>query len=86
MLAIIAYLLTVIAVASFGLHSYKLFKQIASGTSDPSRFINNGKRFKISVVNVLTSNKMFNFSSTGISNCCAMFGFCVFFLTSLFDY
>jgi hypothetical protein len=56
-LALIAYLLTVIAVAIFGLQSYKLFKKISSGQSDPSRFTNKSKRFKNTVVEVLTHTK-----------------------------
>jgi Fe-S oxidoreductase len=74
-LALIAYLLTVIAVAIFGLQSYKLFKKISSGTSDPSRFSNKGKRFKNTVVEVLTHTKMLNFTASGIGHWFVMVGF-----------
>jgi len=74
-LALIAYLLTVIAVAIFGLQSYKLFKKISSGTSDPSRFGNKGKRLKNTVVEVLTHTKMLNFTASGIAHWFVMVGF-----------
>ena len=75
MLAIIAYLLTVTAVAIFALQSYKLFKKISSGTSDPSRFDNKGKRLKNTVVEVLTHTKMLNFTASGIAHWFVMVGF-----------
>jgi Fe-S oxidoreductase len=74
-LAIIAYLLTVIAVAIFGLQSYKLFKKISSGQSDPSRFTNKSKRFKNTVVEVLTHTKMLNFTASGVAHWFVMVGF-----------
>ena len=75
MLALIAYLLTVIAVAIFGLQSYKLFKKISAGQSDPSRFTNKSKRFKNTVVEVLTHTKMLNFTASGIAHWFVMVGF-----------
>ena len=75
MLALIAYLLTVIAVAIFGLQSYKLFKKISAGQSDPSRFGNKGKRLKNTVVEVLTHTKMLNFTASGIAHWFVMVGF-----------
>lgn len=75
MLALIAYLLTVIAVAIFGLQSYKLFKKISSGQSDPTRFSNKGKRFKNTVVEVLTHTKMLNFTASGVAHWFVMVGF-----------
>ena len=75
MLAIIAYLLTVIAVAIFSLQSYKLFKKISAGQSDPSRFTNKSKRFKNTVVEVLTHTKMLNFTASGIAHWFVMVGF-----------
>ena len=75
MLALIAYLLTVIAVAIFGLQSYKLFKKISAGQSDPSRFSDKGKRFKNTVVEVLTHTKMLNFTASGIAHWFVMVGF-----------
>jgi Fe-S oxidoreductase len=74
-LALIAYLLTVIAVAIFALQSYKLFKKISAGQSDPSRFSNKGKRFKNTVVEVLTHTKMLNFTASGIAHWFVMVGF-----------
>jgi Fe-S oxidoreductase len=74
-LALIAYLLTVIAVAIFALQSYKLFKKISAGQSDPSRFSNKGKRFKNTVVEVLTHTKMLNFTVSGIAHWFVMVGF-----------
>lgn len=75
MLVLIAYLLTVIAVAIFSLQSYKLFKKISAGQSDPSRFGNKGKRFKNTVVEVLTHTKMLNFTASGIAHWFVMVGF-----------
>ena len=75
MLALIAYLLTVIAVAIFSLQSYKLFKKISAGQSDPSRFGNKGKRLKNTVVEVLTHTKMLNFTASGIAHWFVMVGF-----------
>ena len=75
MLALIAYLLTVIAVAIFCLQSYKLFKKISAGQSDPSRLSNKGKRFKNTVVEVLTHTKMLNFTASGIAHWFVMVGF-----------
>ena len=75
MLALIAYLLTVIAVAIFSLQSYKLFKKISAGQSDPSRFGNKGKRFKNTVVEVLTHTKMLNFTASGVAHWFVMVGF-----------
>jgi Fe-S oxidoreductase len=74
-LGIIAYLLTVIAVAIFSLQSYKLFKKISAGQSDPSRFTNKGKRLKNTVVEVLTHTKMLNFTASGIAHWFVMVGF-----------
>jgi len=74
-LAIIAYLLTVIAVAIFALQSYKLFKKISPGQSDPSRFTNKGKRLKNTVIEVLTHTKMLNFTASGIAHWFVMVGF-----------
>jgi Fe-S oxidoreductase len=74
-LGIIAYLLTVIAVAIFALQSYKLFKKISAGQSDPSRFSNKGKRLKNTIVEVLTHTKMLNFTASGIAHWFVMVGF-----------
>jgi len=74
-LALIAYLLTVIAVAIFSLQSYKLFKKISAGQSDPSRFSNKGQRLKNTVVEVLTHTKMLNFTASGIAHWFVMVGF-----------
>ena len=86
MLALIAYLLTVIAVAIFGLQSYKLFKKISAGQSDPSRFSNKGKRFKNTVVEVLTHTKMLNFTVSGIAHWFVMMGFFILFGTLVTAY
>lgn len=75
MLVLIAYLLTVIAVAIFSLQSYKLVKKISAGQSDPSRFSNKGKRLKNTVVEVLTHTKMLNFTVSGVAHWFVMVGF-----------
>ena len=75
MLALIAYLLTVVAVGLFAFRSYQLFKKISAGQSDPSRFINKRKRFNNMLREVLTHTKMLNFTATGIAHWFVMVGF-----------
>ena len=75
MLALIAYLLTVIAVGIFTFRSYQLFKKISAGQKDPSRFLNKRKRFTNMLREVLTHTKMLNFTATGIAHWFVMIGF-----------
>ena len=75
MLAIIAYLLTVVAVGIFSFRAFQLFKKISSGQKDSARFNNKGKRFKNMVVEVLSHTKMLNFTATGIAHWFVMLGF-----------
>ena len=75
MLALIAYLLTVIAVGIFTFGSFKLYKKIASGQSDPSRFQNKGKRFVNMSKEAITHTKMLNLTATGITHWFIMIGF-----------
>jgi len=74
-LAIIAYLLTVVAVGIFSFRAFQLFKKISSGQKDSARFNNKGKRFKNMVVEVLSHTKMLNFTATGIAHWFVMVGF-----------
>jgi len=74
-LALIAYLLTVIAVGIFAFRSYQLFKKISAGQKDPSRFLNKRKRFTNMFREVLTHTKMLNFTATGIAHWFVMIGF-----------
>lgn len=75
MLALIAYLLTVVAVGIFAFRSYQLFKKISAGQKDPSRFLNKRKRFTNMLREVLTHTKMLNFTATGIAHWFVMVGF-----------
>ena len=75
MLALIAYLLTLVAVGLFAFRSYQLFKKISAGQKDPSRFINKRKRFTNMLREVLTHTKMLNFTATGIAHWFVMVGF-----------
>ncbi len=75
MLAIIAYLLTVIAVGLFAFRSFQLFKKISAGQPDPARFLNKGQRTKNMLREVLTHTKMLNFTATGIAHWFVMVGF-----------
>ena len=75
MLALIAYLLTVVAVGLFTFRSYQLFKKISAGQADPSRFVNKRKRFTNMLREVLTHTKMLNFTATGIAHWFVMVGF-----------
>jgi len=74
-LALIAYLLTVIAVGIFSFRAFQLFKKISAGQSDPSRFNNKGKRLANMLHEVLSHTKMLNFTATGIAHWFVMIGF-----------
>ena len=86
MLALIAYLLTLIAVGLFAFRSYQLFKKISAGQKDPSRFINKRKRFTNMLREVLTHTKMLNFTATGIAHWFVMVGFGALFGTLITAY
>jgi Fe-S oxidoreductase len=75
MLAIIAYLLTVVAIGIFTFRSFQLFKKISAGQSDPARFLNKSQRTKNMLREVLTHTKMLNFTATGIAHWFVMVGF-----------
>jgi Fe-S oxidoreductase len=74
-LAIIAYLLTAIAVGIFSFRAYTLFKKIKSGQPDSSRFNDKKIRFKNMLREVFTHTKMLNFTVTGIAHWFVMIGF-----------
>jgi len=74
-LALIAYLLTAVAVGIFSFRGFELYKKISSGQSDPSRFNNKGARLKNMLVEVLSHTKMLNFTVTGIAHWFVMIGF-----------
>jgi Fe-S oxidoreductase len=74
-LAIIAYLLTVVAIGIFTFRSFQLFKKISAGQSDPARFLNKSQRAKNMLREVLTHTKMLNFTATGIAHWFVMVGF-----------
>jgi Fe-S oxidoreductase len=74
-LAIIAYLLTVVAIGIFTFRSFQLFKKISAGQSDPARFLNKGQRAKNMLREVLTHTKMLNFTAAGIAHWFVMVGF-----------
>ena len=75
MLALIAYLLTVVAVGIFTFGSFKLYKKISSGQSDPSRFQDKGKRFVNMSKEAITHTKMLNLTATGVTHWFIMIGF-----------
>ncbi len=75
MLALIAYLLTAVAVGIFSYRGFELYKKISSGQSDPSRFNNKTLRLKNMLVEVLSHTKMLNFTVTGIAHWFVMIGF-----------
>jgi Fe-S oxidoreductase len=74
-LALIAYLLTAVAVGIFSYRGFELYKKISSGQSDPSRFNNKTLRLKNMLVEVLSHTKMLNFTVTGIAHWFVMIGF-----------
>jgi Fe-S oxidoreductase len=74
-LALIAYLLTALAVGIFSFRGFELYKKISAGQSDPSRFNNKTLRLKNMLVEVLSHTKMLNFTVTGIAHWFVMIGF-----------
>jgi Fe-S oxidoreductase len=74
-LALIAYLLTAVAVGIFSYRAFELYKKISAGQSDPSRFKDKGARLKNMLVEVLSHTKMLNFTVTGIAHWFVMIGF-----------
>jgi Fe-S oxidoreductase len=74
-LAIIAYLLTAIAVGIFAARAFSLYKKISSGQMDNSRFGDRAIRFKNMLREVFTHTKMLNFTVTGIAHWFVMIGF-----------
>jgi Fe-S oxidoreductase len=74
-LAIIAYLLTVVAIGIFTFGSFKLYQKISSGQSDPARFLNKRQRFTNMSREAITHTKMLNLTATGITHWFIMIGF-----------
>jgi len=74
-LAIIAYLLTAIAVGIFAVRAFSLYKKISSGQMDNSRSGDRAIRFKNMLREVFTHTKMLNFTVTGIAHWFVMIGF-----------
>ena len=75
MLAIIAYLLTVVAVGIFAVRAFALYKKISAGQMDNSRSSNKASRFKNMLREIFTHTKMLNFTVTGIAHWFVMIGF-----------
>ena len=75
MLAIIAYLLTVVAVGIFAVRAFALYKKISAGQKDNSRSSNKPSRFKNMLREIFTHTKMLNFTVTGIAHWFVMIGF-----------
>ena len=75
MLAIIAYLLTVVAVGIFAVRAFALYKKISAGQKDNSRSSNKASRFKNMLREIFTHTKMLNFTVTGFAHWFVMIGF-----------
>ena len=75
MLAIIAYLLTAVAVGIFAVRAFALYKKISAGQKDNSRSSNKASRFKNMLREIFTHTKMLNFTVTGIAHWFVMIGF-----------
>ena len=86
MLAIIAYLLTAIAVGIFAARAFSLYKKISSGQMDKSRSGDRAIRFKNMLREVFTHTKMLNFTVTGIAHWFVMIGFGALFGTLVTAY
>ena len=73
--AIVLYVFTLIAVASFALKLREMYRRIASGQSDPARFANKGARAKVMAREILLHTKMLRFTGSAIAHWFVMIGF-----------
>ena len=80
-LAILAYLITLVALVAITYRSLELYRRIKAGQPDPTRGDQKGKRFALMTREVLTHAKMLNFTGSGIAHWFVMIGFVSLFGT-----
>jgi Fe-S oxidoreductase len=85
-LGVLAYLITIIAIAAISIRSLELYRRIKAGQPDPTRSDNKGRRFALMVREVLTHAKMLNFTGSGIAHWFVMIGFVSLFGTLVTAY
>ena len=84
--AILAYLATVVALVAISLRSVELYRRIKAGQPDPTRNNHKAQRFALMVREVLTHAKMLNFTGSGIAHWFVMIGFVSLFGTLITAY
>ena len=85
-LAILAYVATVVALVAISLRSVELYRRIKAGQPDPTRNNHKAQRFALMVREVLTHAKMLNFTGSGIAHWFVMIGFVSLFGTLVTAY
>ena len=85
-LAILAYVATVVALVAISLRSVELYRRIKAGQPDPTRNNHKAQRFALMVREVLTHSKMLNFTGSGIAHWFVMIGFVSLFGTLITAY
>ena len=85
-LAVLAYLITVVALVVITVRSLELYRRIKAGQADPTRSDQKGRRFGLMTREVLTHAKMLNFTGSGIAHWFVMIGFVSLFGTLITAY
>ena len=85
-LGVLAYLITVLAIAAISIRSIELYRRIKAGQPDPTRSNDKVRRFALMVREVLTHAKMLNFTGSGIAHWFVMIGFVSLFGTLVTAY
>ncbi|MEN9305187.1 MAG: hypothetical protein RLY76_455 [Actinomycetota bacterium] len=85
-LAILAYLVTALALVAITARSLELYRRIKAGQADPTRSDQKGRRFALMTREVLTHAKMLNFTGSGIAHWFVMIGFVSLFGTLVTAY
>ena len=78
-LALLSYLITVIAVALFIVKAREIYSLIKRGQADPTRSENKGRRFAWMTHEILTHTKMTRFTPSGFAHWFVMVGFVALF-------
>jgi hypothetical protein len=85
-IALVAYLVTVVAIVLFARSVRKLLTIYKAGQPDPTRSGDRSARLKNMLVEVLGHTKMLNFTATGIAHWFVMVGFGALFGTLVTAY
>ena len=85
-LTVIAYSITVVAVALMVVRTRQLIGMYKKGQPDPTRSNDRGKRLRMAAGEILGHTKMFNFTVVGFAHWFVMVGFVVLFGTLITAY